>query len=314
MTELPDLFHIDRSDRGRLKFGGRDRQGFLHALLTNDVASLAPGSGRYAFLLDATGHVLADLRLLCRSDHLLADLEPGMATIVAETLEKYLIMERVKIHDATAELRQIHVGGRKAADLFPSFAGEMAEGTNREIGSDTCAAVTILTGLPGFDLYLPASEFDAALARLESVGSVPVEPSLVDALRIEAGIPRFGVDFDLRVLAPETGLRERAIHYRKGCYIGQEIVARIDARGHTNRELTGFRLDRSDLPASGAPVTLDGKEIGRITSAAVGPRTGSPIALGYLRHEHRTPGTVVTVGDAAARVVSLPLTVGDSTG
>jgi aminomethyltransferase len=134
---------------------------------------------------------------------------------------------------------------------------------------------------------------------------VELSADALDAYRVEAGVPRFGVDIDARVLAPETGQQRRAIHYNKGCYIGQEIVARIHARGHTNRTFAGFLLNPSaanDLPASDTPVVSppDGKEIGRVTSAVVSPTLrNQPVALGYIRHGHSEPGTAVTIAGPA---------------
>jgi len=132
-------------------------------------------------------------------------------------------------------------------------------------------------------------------------------------LRVEAGVPRDGVDLDSKVLAPETGQRARAISYRKGCYIGQEIVARIDARGHTNRALSGFILEGDGLPEKGTEVSVDGSVVGRVTSAAVGisPEVaGKVLALGYLRNEHAEPGTVVDVAGQKAFVAALPFVEG----
>jgi folate-binding protein YgfZ len=304
MSTIPELFYIDRSERGRLKLTGRDRQTFLQGMVTNDVASLKPGDGCYAFMLDATGHVLADMRILCAEDHLLLDVEQDMSSFVAETLDKYLIMERVKITDVSLETGQFHVGGIGAPGVF--LRGDHPEGVNWW-DSDTClGAVTRLTAFPGFELYFPARETEGIKEMLYEHGGTSIKPEFLEALRIEAGIPCFGVDMDSRVLAPETGQRSRAINYRKGCYIGQEIVARIDARGHTNREFAGFYLNTVDLPAKDTAVTVEEKEVGRITSAAIGPQTGLPIALGYIRNEYRTAGTVVMVGEQHAVVAELP--------
>jgi folate-binding protein YgfZ len=331
--EIPPLFYVDRSDRGRLRLTGRDRQTFLQGMVTNDVVRLQPGQGCYAFMLDATGHVLADMRILCTEDSLLLDLEPGMASSVAETLDKYLIMEKCRITDVSAETRQIFLGGAgitgTTADFLPTLPrqpGEWQEGDNSHdsfFGPQFLrfAATRLIAGA-GFDLYFPSTvtkvtttketmAFDVNLAEeLDKSGFVSLAPETLDALRIEAGIPRFGVDMDSRVLAPETGQESRAISYKKGCYIGQEIVARIDARGRVNRRLTGFRLDPTlmpdALPAADTPIMVNGKEVGRVTSAAIGPTLGVPLALGYLRREHSEPGTAVTIADAPATVAALP--------
>jgi folate-binding protein YgfZ len=316
---VPDLFFVDRSSRGRLRLTGRDRQSFLQGMVTNDVARLMPGQGCYAFQLDATGHVLADMRVLCAEDYLLLDVEPGLAPQVAETLERYLIMERCRIADVSREVGQFLVGGTRAAAFLAEHYGIQGaevwgEGANAKSSvhdqTDDLFARSDLIALPAFDVYMPqAYNRDVYLhALMKEANGVEMPPETLDALRVEAGVPRFGVDMDARVLAPETGQQSRAISYRKGCYIGQEIVARIDARGHTNRTFAGFRLNGGgDLPAPETPVVAeDGREVGRVTSVAVGPMVGVPIALGYVRHEHAAPGTSVTIGGQPAIVALLP--------
>jgi folate-binding protein YgfZ len=320
----PDLFFSRRDARGRLRLSGRDRQTFLQGMVSNDVARLSPGEGCYAFLLDATGHVLSDARILCAPDYLLLDVEPGLASFVAETLERYLIMEKCRIEDATATLHmgQIFVGGPRAAAVLAEFgiagAGAWVEGQNAVVdlaGYDGLVAATRLVPGPGFDFYIPAvGNADVVLLyQLELMGAVELDDATLDALRIEAGVPRFGVDMDAKTLAPETGQEARAINYKKGCYIGQEIVARIDARGHTNRTFTGFAFPSgAAVPASGAPVVgADGKEVGRVTSAALSPALSQPRALGTIRREHASPGTPVVIAGGPAMVAALPFVTPD---
>jgi folate-binding protein YgfZ len=312
LKAVPQLFYVDRSDRGRLRLTGKDRQSFLQGMVTNDVARLTPGQGCYAFLLDATGHVLADVRVLCLENSLFLDVEPGMASFVAETLDRYLIMEKVRITDVTEDLRQYTLIGSESPGVLERLgiggAAAWQEGTNitQEMHGDTViVAAAHLASVPTFDIYLPSSINIEPLLGPE--GAVAHTAAALESLRIEAGVPRFGQDIDSRVLAPETGQQKRAVNYRKGCYIGQEIVARIDARGHTNRSFTGFFLAPGEpLPAADTSVTVDGRDAGRVTSAAFSPTLGSPIALGYLRHEFLEPGTRVTISGQWAAVASLP--------
>jgi folate-binding protein YgfZ len=311
---LPTLFFVDRSDRGRLRLTGRDRQSFLQGMVSNDVGRLAPGQGCYAFQLDATGHVLADMRVLCTEDALLLDVEPGLAPQVAETLEKYLIMERCRIADVTAETGQLLIGGAGAAEFLMSVgiadAAGWPEGQNAR--SDAASgeatalvAATRLLPVPAFDAYGEPGALAALRAGLAAAGAEEVPAEALEPYRIEAGVPRFGIDIDSRVLAPETGQQARAISYKKGCYIGQEIVARIDARGHTNRALAGFYL--SEPVAPDTPVVgEDGREVGRVTSSALSPSLALPIGLGYVRNTHAAPNTAVTVGGKPAQVAALP--------
>jgi folate-binding protein YgfZ len=314
-TAVSPLFYADRTARGRLRLTGRDRQTFLQGMVTNDIVGLAPGGGCYAFALDASGHALSDLRVLCTENYLLLDTEPDQATFVAATLDRYLIMEKCRITDVTGELTQITVGGTDApiaikAAFGIELAGDAAEGVNTPFslpdGAVGLAAVVRLTVFPTFDLYVPNPDAAAILDALAAGGAAPLTSLELDALRIEAGVPRFGADFDARVLAPETGQQARAISYRKGCYIGQEIVARIHARGHTNRTFTGFNLHGQALPEPDSRIKADGREVGRVTSSAMSPSLGRAVALGYLRNEFAEPGTPVTIAGQTAEVAALP--------
>ncbi|WP_395092927.1 YgfZ/GcvT domain-containing protein [Armatimonas sp.] len=252
---LPKSFYVPL-ERDLLRLTGRDRQSFLQGMLTNDIASLTPGQGCYAFHLTSKGQILADMSVLCLDDCLLLDTEPGWGEPLAASLEHHLVMERVKIRLTTEIVYFIYEEGKWRA------------------------------------LY------DAT-----SPPELPVcGEAIYEALRIEAGIPRGRVDFDEKTLAPETGQAGRAIHYKKGCYIGQEIVARIDARGHTNRSLVTLTTEQVVEP--GTRLTVDGKDVGWITSAALGPTCSVPVALGYLRNEHAAPGTQVTVGAFGNGVVA----------
>ncbi|MBC8137495.1 MAG: folate-binding protein YgfZ [Fibrella sp.] len=323
---LPELFYTP-TKRDLLKLTGKDRQSFLQGMVTNDVLRLQPGEGCYAFMLDATAHVLADMRVLNIGEYLLLDLESGMAPFVAETLDKYLIMEKCRITDVTSDFATFIVGGAGAADSvlvwFEAEAHDWVDGNNaaRALGAgifgatarvDAVAAKWTTGSVPTFSLYAQSTEPGQIIEILNDVVDTELPEDTLDALRIEAGIPRFGVDMDKTVLAPEVRQDARAVSYKKGCYIGQEIVARIDARGHTNKGLVGFFLDpaQSTLPENNAPVfASDGKQVGRITSAALSPTLGVPIALGYLRNEHAAPTTPLTVGSpdgTAIQIAALP--------
>jgi tRNA-modifying protein YgfZ len=242
------------SPRDVLALTGRDRTSFLQGMVTNDVLALVPGQSCYAFHLDATGHVLADLYVLCLEDKLLLVTESGTGETLHHLLEHYLVMERAKITPVSYH----HY-------VFLTSKGESG---------------LVYTHPLGFGL-LAEAPWEA------EPGDERMSAEALEVLRIDAGIPRFGTDMDARVLAPETGQAARAIHYKKGCYVGQEIVARIDARGHTNRTLVRLTLPAPVPPET--PLTLDGKEVGRVTSSA--SSGDGAVALGYLRHEHALSGT-----------------------
>jgi folate-binding protein YgfZ len=328
---IPNLFYT-HTKRDLLKLTGKDRQSFLQGMVTNDVVKLQPGEGCYAFLLDSTGHVLADMHVLNVGDYLLLDLEPGMATFVSTTLDKYLIMEKCRITDVTDDWGCFVVGGERRAEGMSDWAvpnrEEILAGQpfNDLLSADGETVLFVGGRFASSPMYRFYFTRQTEIADRESVyrgifgtelAAELLPDAALDALRIEAGIPRFGVDIDKTVLAPEVRQDARAVSYKKGCYIGQEIVARIDARGHTNKGLVGFFLDpaQTALPEQNTPVfTIDGKQVGRITSAAVSPTLGVPIALGYLRNEHAAPGTSLFVGATdgpAIQVATLPFVGGN---
>lgn len=280
-----------REDLGILELTGRDRQSFLQGMVSNDVAALTPGQGCHAVFLDSTAHLLADLFVHCLSDRLLVETDRRCLDRLAQTLDKYLIMEKVRIQDVTAEWRVISLIGSgtdavREALLAP---GRFAAAHRHSLVS-------------GFDLWLPRAEESSTAAGLTQIGAVPVDAQAWETLRVEAGIPAWGAELDETVLLPEAGL-EGAVSYTKGCYLGQEIVARIAARGHTNRALRAVVLAEGEaVPHPGDTVHLPedgpdaGREIGRITSAVRSPRwENRALALAYLRREHFEPGTAVAV-------------------
>jgi tRNA-modifying protein YgfZ len=262
---LPERFYVPL-ERDLIRLTGRDRQSFLQGMVTNDIAALTPGQGCYAFHLTSKGQILADCRIACLDESLLLDTEPGWGEPLAASLEHHLVMERVKI--ALSKETVYFVFGE-------SYSGLETEGANRLEGEGL-----VVLGALGYFLYrMPAPTLPA------------LTESAYEALRIEAGIPRGRVDFDEKTLAPETGQASRAIHYKKGCYIGQEVVARIDARGHTNRSLVRLILEQCVAPHT--PIFVEAKEAGWVTSCAIGPALGVPVALGYVRNEFATPGTII---------------------
>ncbi len=274
MSNLPELFSIPL-ERDLIRLTGRDRQSFLQGMVTNDVLSLTPGQGCYAFHLTSKGQIIADCRIACLEDSLLLDTEPGWGVPLAESLEHHLVMERVKL---TLSNEMISFVPKEA------YLGLETEGANRFEGEGL-----IVRNAHGFSLY-----------GMSTPGLPVLMESDYEGLRIEAKVPRGRVDFDGKTLAPETGQAARAIHYKKGCYVGQEVVARIDARGHTNRTLVGLTLDQ--LVAPHTPIMIDEKEMGWVTSCAIGPTLGVPVALGYVRNELATVGTALLCGEARGTI------------
>jgi tRNA-modifying protein YgfZ len=297
---LPECFFVPL-ERDLLRLTGRDRQSFLQGMVTNDVAALTPGQGCYAFHLTSKGQILADCRIACLEDSLLIDTEPGWGEPLATSLEHHLVMERAKIAPLTG-VHAFFIGGSEAEESLAFFDLSLApgEGSNavKNAQGQTIAVRAHWIEKPGFMLYVPTEL--VPLVR-DAAGEELAEEAF-EALRIEAGVPRGRVDFDEKTLAPETGQAARAIHYKKGCYIGQEVVARLDARGHTNRGLVRLHTDTVATP--GEKLLVESREVGWITSAALGPLRGAPVALGYLRNEHAAPGTELTVGAGGRGVVA----------
>ncbi|MDA1080198.1 MAG: folate-binding protein [Gemmatimonadetes bacterium] len=312
-----DAAFIDRSDRLRLEFTGAQAAATLNGLLTNDVATLKPGFGHYAAALTVKGKIIADVRVFARNESYLVDTSAAAAPALLTMLRKYVNPRLAKYEDVSATLRSIGVFGPHAArtvaastgvaesDLstMPEFAHIIATGT---------AAVMIARvpdlGVPGFDLLLDADVAVTTLAALAANGAVQIDAATADVLRIEAGRPLFGADFDENVLAQEAAFdRLGAISFDKGCYAGQETVARVHFRGHVNRTLRGLRGSGS-LERGAELATSDGTVVGGVRSAADSPTFGA-IALAYVRREV-ADGDAVTIrastGDVQATVVALP--------
>lgn len=303
---------------GVISLLGRDRQSFLQGQVTNDIIRLMPGQGAHACLLNNTGHMLADLYIYAFADRLLIETDIARAPGTAKTLDRYLVREKVTIEEVSALWRIVTVQGAGSLAAIGAivktplvFTDPLAHVSVRTIFGDIDAFVASRrrTLAPaGLDLWLPKEYAQAALEALTALpGVTPLDDDAFEILRIEAGLPQWGAELDEGVIPLEAGFLD-AISFTKGCYMGQEVIARIRARGHTNRSLRGLRLS-APVPAGEKLVALDGpragEEVGRVTSSAVSPEFG-PIALGYVRNEYSAPGVTLTVSDTIATVTNLP--------
>lgn len=292
----------------KIRISGRDAAPFLQGMVTNDVVGLPDGGGCYAFHLDPTGHILADMTILKCGAVLELTVEPGSGEAVASSLEQYRIMERCRV-ELVGTIPVATVWGGDSQSWAHSLDGRLGPDS---VEGDHCtvpefAEDTRVVRMPGFlgacyRWWLSPSCRDDARARLRNTGAVERPSNYWDAFRIRAGFPVFGRDFDAKTLAPETGQETRAIHYRKGCYIGQEIVARIDARGRVRRTLCRFQL--AQIVDPGSELFLNQERAGWITSSATDPSSGDIVALGYLRHEFQEPGTVFQCNGALAEYLA----------
>ena len=300
---------IDLSFRTQVKRTGEDRADFLQGMLSNDIKALQPGDGCPATLLTEQGRIVADLRVYALESAILLDMDARIKDKTIRALDRFLIADDVEIEDLSAKQVTVAVQGPSSAKVL-SAAGlsplpekdlqhqevTLAEASIRIISSNQ-------TGKGGYELHIPndqAAHVWHALSQID--GILPAGQRALNMLRVEAGIPWYGVDMDEDRIVLEVGL-DQAISFDKGCYLGQEVVERVSARGHMNRKLSGLLLQDTGqdgafptaLPANGDTLFHDAKEVGWITSVVTSPRIGQPIALGYVRHEYLEPGTQLRI-------------------
>jgi tRNA-modifying protein YgfZ len=256
---------LDLSSRARIVARGRDRARFLHNLTTNNVKAMAPGDSLYAFVLTPQGRIVGDVHILCRADDFLLDTEPELGDKVRLHILKYKVADQVELEDITASTAAIAVEGPTAGDPPPDLA----------------IAPFTVTGQPGYRIYCSLEERPAVIARLEAAGVKPATLDDARLVRIENGKPRYGEDI-LETSLPQETEQMHAVNFNKGCYLGQEIVERIRARGHVNKRLQKLELDTQEPPAPGTTLTIDGKEA-TVTSAIYSPTHQKVIALAYVR-------------------------------
>lgn len=297
---------IDFSSRGRICLTGADRQTFLNGQVTNNVKGLRVGQGCYAALANAKGKMTCDLNIFVLADEILLDFEPGLLAKITERLEKYIIADDVQIVDVSANFGLVSVLGPKAFATCESLGWRVPQNSFEIALQDGMYVANVpRLGAPAVDLYFPV-ENPEPLNKLKSSGIQECSMEAFEIARVEQGIPRFGVDMDENTLAPEA-VAEKAISYSKGCYIGQEVIARIRTYGQVAKALRGLRFEpTAGVPKAGDKISHEGKEVGWITSAVFSPRLGRSIALGYVRKECNQIGACLTVNDSRAEIVMLP--------
>jgi folate-binding protein YgfZ len=293
---------LDRSERGKLALSGTDAASFLQGQVSNDVEGLAPGAGCYAAFLTPKGKMLGDLRVLATADELLLDTERVALQALFNMIRRFSLGYQVELHKRTLErglLSLIGPGAGQVAGIDDLPAEEHAH-VPTTVGEIPARAIRTDVGI---DLLCVSAHTDALREWLADAGAVPVGEAAAECLRVEHGRPRYAIDLDDSVIPQEAGLNERAVSFTKGCYVGQETVARLYYRGKPNRQLRGLRL--SAPVQSGESIEFEGRVVGRIASVAQSPRFG-PIALALVRRE-APPGVTVAVGDAVtAEVTELP--------
>ena len=294
---------LDRSERGKLALTGGDAKGFLQGQVSNDVEALVPGRGCYAAFLTPKGKMLGDLRLLDTGDELLLDTERVALQELFNMIRRFSIGYDVELHKRTLERGLLSLLGPRSAD---------AAGVEDLPGVEYSHVSAYVAGIPvrairtdlGVDLLCDAEQTHALAQALQSAGAIAVSDEVAECVRVEHGRPRFGLDLDETVIPQEAGLNERAVSFTKGCYVGQETVARLYYRGKPNRHLRGLRL--SSPAETGDEIAYEGRTVGRLASVVQSPSLG-PLALALVRRE-APAGSAVTVGadQIGATVVTLP--------
>ena len=281
---------VDRSERGKLWLHGEDAKEFLHGQVTNDIEGLAEGTGCYAAFLTHKGKMLGDMRVLDCGDGLWLDCERSALQELFNMIRRFKIGRRVELEKRTLERGLVSVIGRATEqpehDHRPTDVGGVPV---REVATDA-----------GVDYICDAARMPELI---EALGLPLVGEDVAEIVRVESGRPRFGVDLEPEAVIPqEAGLNERAVSFTKGCYVGQETVARLFYKGKPNRHLRGLRF--SAPVRSGTELQLGERVVGRVTSSVISPRLG-PIGLALIRRE-AGPGDELVSGDARATVVELP--------
>ena len=306
----------DIGDRGQVLVSGPDSRSFLQSLVSQDVERLADGEGAASLLLEPRGRLAVALRVLrVAADEWWLDTDPGCGEPLAEGLRRFRVRVEVAVSVRGDSFGALRALGPEAPEIVAGVLGVVVPSPAHAHvalpGYRGCRLVRAdLPGIPGLDLVGPAAAVgDARRALVDEVA--PVGRSALDIVRIEAGVPVHGSELDGTVIPQEAFLERDAVSFTKGCFLGQELVCRVEMRGHVNRFLRGLVVSGVDLPTPGSAVRVGGAEVGRVTSAVVSPRLGV-LALGYVRHEVEPPAAAevdTAAGAAAAKIVDLPFAV-----
>jgi len=301
---------VDFSDRTLVEISGEDRASFLHNFCTNDIRKLPAGAGCEAFL--TSGHVF----VFSGPDSLVLETVPGQGQSIVEHLDRYLIRERVTLADRSGDWGELFLAGARAERLLAGLTSaplpqQRLASVEAELASPGGVRTWLrrvgITNSTGFLLDCRREDVAALSHALTRAGAVPCGAAALEAARIEAGTPLFGRDISDKNLPQEVARDRLAISFTKGCYLGQETVARLDALGHVNKALSGVRFAGPSVPSPGTELSADGQRAGEVTSASFSPALGAPLALAYVRSGKNAPGTRLDSPVGPAEVVPLPL-------
>jgi folate-binding protein YgfZ len=307
----------DLSDRAKLELTGTDRVRWLNGMVTNNVRDLAPNRGVYAFLLNPQGRILGDLYAYHRGGSLLLDTDQSQLEKLLAIFDKYIVMDDVEVANRSQQLTAVGVAGPHAREILKAAGIDLPELQALQFVDLSWQGVSLALlrsdnpGVEAYELWLAPENVSSLRDALEKAGARPAGAAALELLRIACGIPRYGQDLRERDLPQESG-QDRALHFTKGCYVGQEIVERIRSRGAVHRQFAGFEMEAGASPAAfpspGSKIQSDGKDVGEITSVAFLPAADGerPVALGYIRREAATVGNQVSADNAQLAVARLP--------
>lgn len=293
---------LDLSQRGRIRATGEDRLRLLHAMSTNAVEDLNPGEGARALFLDVHGRILADTHIWIFEDSVLIDTEPETRQSLADHLEKFIIMDDVTLEDVTDTIAAIAVEGPGAKEILEREIGTVPEDGERHLTADGITVVAVsVTGQPGYRILVDAGRKDDLIGRLEAAGVIAASPEEARVVRVENGVPRHPEDFFETTLTQESG-QMSCVSFNKGCYLGQEIVERVRARGEVKRQLVRIEIDGPEPPPAGSPVLSDGREIGTLTSPVLSPKMGACLGFSIARRDAVGADHTLTVAGQPAHI------------
>jgi folate-binding protein YgfZ len=312
----------DKNYRAFFKFTGPDRVRYLNAVLTNNIRDLQPGQGIPSLLLNPQGHILAELETYAMADHLLVMTYAMIRERTAATLDKFIIMDDAVLEDVTEQFGVVSIEGPASSQIISGLGGPSLElmsefsHVETQIARISCRIVRRSPGGISGAEFIASREllpklWQALVDAARSNGGGPIGYDALSALRLEAGIPWFGYDFDETNIPQEAGLEDSHISYTKGCYTGQEIVERVRSRGHVNRRRVGVAFSGETIPAAKTPLLAGGAEVGFVTRAAFSYALERPIGMAYIRREHNSVGNKLIWTGGEAEVIALPIQSSD---
>ena len=302
---------VDISDRTQIEVSGNDRVTFLHNMCTQDVKKFAVGNGSETFLTDAKGHVLAYVDFFVTPNSIILETVRGQGDAITSHLDRYIIREDVRLTDKTEQWGQLLVAGEEAAAALAQLATDPLPERSWQHEANTIAdrptylRRVLLAGPTSVQVCCAASDLPTVRSAFEAAGAVSCDRAVLETVRIENGIAFYGLDVTQDNLPQEVDRNHTAISFDKGCYIGQETVARLDALGHVNKLLVAIKFDRSEIPPPGTELVSNDKTVGKVTSSTFSPKFDAPLALAYVRSGHNAPGSRLASAYGDAEVVLL---------